>query len=536
MRLRRKEKVKCEPHGIDLALMAAGAVLTGLTLVFPSIGFLEWVTMIPLLWGAYRIASDEHLGLGRAYGYGFLTVLTYYIVIYHWFIDLYPLDFVGLDSASSIVVVVAGWLGLSLLQAIPGGLIFLFFRLLHRWGLFERLPLLRPFVFSALWVIFEWSSTLSWTGVPWGRLCLGQIEMLPMLQSASLLGSYFVSFLILAVNGLLAYAILYRPRWILCVSVSAALVVCNLTYGLIARGVTDVEGGDLPVAVIQGNINSHEKWSSNSLAKTKHAYANLTRAAAAEGAKLVVWPETVLPYDLHYRLDLQSFLSDLAEECEITLIVGAYHQAGESEEYNALFLITPDGAMQEGYYAKRHLVPFGEYVPMQDFIRTFLPPLAELSELGGDLTAGENSALFETEYGRIGSLICFDSIYEQLTLASVRDGANIMVVSSNDSWFYDSAAVYQHQAQSQLRAIECGRYVVRSANTGISTVIAPDGTILEWIDPLESGYAVTSIRAIDTPTVYTVLGNLFVYLCIALVLTSGTLAVVWKRRGRKGKE
>ena len=184
--------------------MLVGAALTALTLIFPKVGFLEWITLIPLFLGAFVYCGDERKSLWRTYWAGFLTVFIYYFVIYHWFLSLYPLDFVGMDNASSVVVVIAGWVGLSIFQAVPGGLIFLIFKLLERSGVLARTPILRPLVLSALWVVFEWSSTFGWTGVPWGRLCIGQSEYLPILQSASLLGPYFVSFLILLVNGLLA--------------------------------------------------------------------------------------------------------------------------------------------------------------------------------------------------------------------------------------------------------------------------------------------------------------------------------------------
>ena len=504
-------------HGKELLALLVGAVLTGLTLVFPAIGFLEWITMVPLIWGVYRLADDESLRLRRAYGLGFLAVFVYYLVIYHWFIRLYPLDFAGLGNGASAVVVVVGWLGLSLLQALPGGLIFLAMRAISKTPILRRLPLLRPFVFAALWVIFEWSSTLTWTGVPWGRLALGQIDLLPMLQSASLLGSYFVSFLLLCVNGLIAYALLYRTREILCGVLAAGLLLSNLSYGLIARALPVKVDSTVKVAVIQGNINSHDKWSGNSLSKTRAYYADLTRSAASEGAELVLWPETVLPFSLYHRSEIKDFLSSLAQECNVTLVVGAFYRESAEREYNVLYLVDPDGRIRDERYAKRHLVPFGEYVPMEKLIEAVIPPLASLSDLGGSLTAGEGSALFETAHGTLGSLICFDSIYEQLMLESTRDGAELFLVSSNDSWFYDSAAVYQHEAQSRLRAIESGRYFVRAANTGISSIISPDGAHLAWIDPLEKGYAVAEVGVTDRTTPYVAVGNLLVYLSIAFL-------------------
>ncbi len=499
-----------------LSLMILGAVLTALILVFPQVGLLQWVTMIPLLIGVITLSEQENCTLKKAYFYGFLTVYLFYVVIYHWFLYLYPLDFIGMDEASSAVVVAAGWLALPILQAVVGGFMPLVMRVLAKKGLFERLPMMRPFVFASLWVIFEWSSTLTWAGVPWGRLALGQIKLLPMVQSASLLGSYFVTWLLVAVNGLLAYAILYRPKALVCGIVAGSLFASNLLFGTVAQTVSyEKEENKITAAVIQGNIDSREKWGPDSYRTTAEVYSRLTRAAAEEGAEIVVWPETAFPNTLNYRHDLQTFISSLARECDITLIVGTLYRDSEQNECNALFLVDNEGVIHWDPYLKRHLVPFGEYVPMRELIMTLIPPLAEVSALDGDVTPGVDSELFETRWGEIGSLICFDSIYESLALDSVRDGADLMLISSNDNWFYDSAAIYQHQAQAQLRAIETGRYFVRAASSGISTVIAPDGELLAYIGALEEGYAVADVYTRETKTVYTVIGNLFVYLCIA---------------------
>lgn len=521
-----------------LPWLVIGAFMTALTLVLPVLGFLEWFSMIPLFMGAYRLCESEKCTVKRAYRYGFLTVYAFYFVIYHWIVNLYPLDFIGMDAPSSAAVVAVGWLGLPLLQAIPGGLVFVLFHAMHRSSAFRRIPLLRPLAFSALWVVFEWSATFGWTGVPWGRLCLGQIHYLPILQSASVFGSYFVSFMLLTVNGFLAYALLYRARVTACAVTAAALFVSNFGFGVTARLIPDRTYGEpIRAAVIQGNISSYEKWSSD-VSYIKSVYGDLTRKAAADGAELVIWPESTLPYDLSYESSKRRFVCELAKECQITLVVGALYYDDADHGYNVLLMVDPDGTMREEFYAKRHLVPFGEYVPMRKLITTLVPPLAELSALGEDLSPGVDSALFESKWGEIGSLICFDSIYEQLTLESLRDGADLMIISSNDSWFYDSAAVYQHQAQGQLRAIESGRYILRSANTGISSVISPKGDLLSRIDPLESGYSVATVYTSDRTTPYTVIGNLFVYLCILFVLSPFCIEAygAMKKRLEKGRK
>lgn len=504
----------------ELLLLLLGAVLTSVPVIFPSLGFLQWFCMIPMITGVYRFFDKERHSLVKAYRYGFLTVYVYYFMIYHWFVSLYPLDFVGLDKGASIVVVLAGWLGLPLLQAILGGFIFVLYALIQRSRLFERAALLRPFVFASLWALFEFSSTIGWTGVPWGRIALGQIECLPVLQSASLFGSYFIGWLLMTVNGLLAFLLVYRAKSLLCGIMAAGLMLSNLTFGLVVRAQdTNPNAQTARVAVIQGNINSHEKW--NGSAAARKIYDKLIRNAAKDGAELVVLSETAFPTRL--TGENRQFVSKIADECNVYLIVGAFATDEERNEYNALYMVHPDGSISDTVYAKRHLVPFGEYVPMRAVTELLIAPLAGLN-LGEDLTAGSEASLFESKWGKIGSLICFDSIYEQLTIDTARSGAELIVLSTNDSWFYDSKAVYQHQGHAQLRAIESGRAIVRAANTGISSIITAKGDATKTIKPLVQGYAVDDVSFASNPTVYTRIGNLFIWLCAAFVL----LCVVFK--------
>ena len=513
--------------------MLLGAILTAIPCVAPQLGWLQWIAMVPLMVGVYQTDEDPSVTAGRMYKYGFLTVYAYYLVIYHWFFALYPLDFVGLNHTESMVVILAGWLGLSLLQAIPGGLVFLLYRLLGKTGFYDRAPLLRPFVFAGLWVCFEWCSTLSWAGVPWGRLCLGQADCLPMLQSASLLGSYFVSWLILIVNGLIAYAILYHMRASLCTGLATALLCVNFGFGWVKMNAPQIEEENIAsVAVIQGNIDSHEKWDDSSEARMRRVHADLTRKAAAEGAEIVLWAETAIPYVLNQRPDLMAYVSKLAKDCGVTLVVGSVYEDENERQYNALYMIDPDGEIREDFYAKRHLVPFGEYVPFRSLCEALIPPLAELTVLS-DMAEGKDPALFDWNGKQIGSLICFDSIYEQLQLDSVRQGAELMLLSTNDSWFGDSTALYMHLAQAQLRAIETDRFVVRAANTGISAVFTPHGERISYLPPETEGYAVAEIAFRENTSLYTLIGNLFVYLCIAFYLILFSVGLLLRSRKPK---
>ena len=511
-------------------MLVLSAVAMALTLIFPQIGFLEWFAMIPMIWAAIRICEDDRTSLWTAFRSGFLTAFFFYFILYHWLVNLYPMDFIGMSPAASVAVIAAGWIGLPVLNAVAGGGVFLLFRLMHKSGILGRVPLLRPFAFSALWVIFEWCTTQTWMGVPWGRLAIGQIEMKPMLGVASLFGSYAVTFLIVAVNALIAEVVHSPRRTVVCGIVAAALFVGNLGFGLIWYNSEPKAENTVKAAVLQGNIGSHEKWGNDSLNHTKTVYGDMTRAVAKEGAELVIWPETALPFVLNQSKSLRNWISDLAEECDVTILVGALYDDAAGREYNVLYEVTPNGAISDTVYAKRHPVPFGEYVPMREVFMTLIPPLAELSALDDDLSAGTSSALFETKWGKIGSLICFDSIYEKLTLESVRDGAELMVLSSNDSWFYDSAAVYQHQAQAQLRAIESGRWFLRAANTGISSIITPRGDTVETVAPLTEGYIVETVGLTSSRTLYGYIGNLFVYFCMAFAAALAPIGYFLKRK------
>ncbi|MBQ9085562.1 MAG: apolipoprotein N-acyltransferase [Clostridia bacterium] len=533
----------CQRKGIRFLLLTLGGVLTGLTLVFPSIGFLEWLTLIPAGLFLLEYATRSEVRLRTLYGYGLFFFYCYYLVVYHWFVNLYPLDFIdGMTKGAAVCVVLVSWWGLALLQALMGGVVFVLMGTFFRTSLARRVPLLRPFLAAGIWSVFEWSQTLGWWGVPWGRLPLGQSSYLLGLQTASWFGSYFVTFLLVAVNLCLAQGvIIVLRRYEIPLRHSlkpigiavAAMLVFQYGAGAVIWLTNRDEGEPLRVAAIQGNISSNEKWSFSSAKRTQEVYREHTLRAAEQGAELVVWPETALPYELEEGNSSWVYVSSLAKEADVMILVGAFDPSENEKEgeYNAVFCFLPDGNCLDTVYAKRKLVPFGEFVPLRGLIETLIPPLAELVMSGDDVLWGEGANLFETEKGTIGSLICFDSIYEDLTRESVLEGAELICLSTNDSWFTDSAALYMHNAQAQLRAIESGRYVVRCANTGISTIISDRGEVLSSLEPLVDGMVVEDVYRSDHRTLYTLIGNLFVFLWIAILLLLAALEIIlWIRK------
>lgn len=502
-----------------LLLLPCGGILTALCLVLPAVGFLQWVTMTPaLVWLFAAVARAQKPRYRAFYGAGVLYFLPFYLTIYHWFFYLYPMEFAGVTKSAALALVVTCWLGLSLLQTTFSALVFPLFSYLSGTRLLRRVPLLLPVLFAAQYTVAEWGQTFTWMGVPWSRLVLGQIEMGVFKNSASLFGPYLLTFLLVLCNAYLAYLILYREKWRICAISAATVVVFAAVTGAIGYATAKPQAGEsLVVAAVQGNIGSSQKWTSHSTQKTMEVYEKYTAEAAAAGADLVVFPETFLPYPLTESNSIGMFVRNLAIRYDVTILCGALHY-GDEDRYNAMFAVYPDGSVDEEVYFKRNLVPFGEYVPWRPFIEAVLPILSDINMLSSDFAAGDGSALITTPYGKVGGLICFDSIYERLTLDSVRDGAELLVLPTNDSWFTDSAAVYMHSGQARLRAIESGKWIVRSADTGISSVIDPRGNSHEELPPLVEGMSLTTAYVNNTRTVYSYIGNSFVYLLIAALV------------------
>ncbi len=508
---------------IPLMLIMSG-LLSSLPLIFTFLGFLQWVSFIPaaiaLIWSA-----EEGVKLRKFYGRGLLFFWSYYIVTLHWFFYMYPLDFAGLNNAASLVVVVVACFGLSFFQALWSGIAFVVFGFAARCEIVKKHRILLPFLGAAVWVIAEWWQTVGWWGVPWGRTPLGQIDATIFVRSSALFGSYFVTFIILAVNFFLAMTILRKDLRKIATTAALGLFCLNLALGaVVTLTYNETDGDAVKVAAAQGNISSADKWNSNSLENTLTIYERLTVQAAEQGADLVVWPETALPYVLLDSISLTEFVTELAKENDVTIIVSAFTEnEGRDELSNSMIEIRPDGTVGKSVYSKQRLVPFGEFVPMRELVMFLIPPLANIGMLDEDLLAGEDSVVLDTDIGKVGCGVCFDSIYETVTLGAVENGAGIIAISTNDSWFSDSAALYMHNGQSRLRAIETGRYVVRSANTGISSVIDPIGNVKEELGALEEGVVVSEAYMRNNRTLYTYIGNTFVVLCAVYI--TGLLAV-----------
>ncbi len=510
----------------NIVLLILSGAFTALPLIFPALGFLQWFSIIPAALVLMHSAENERLKLKSYYAKGLLYFWSYYALTFHWFFYMYPLDFAGLSNAASLVVVVVACFGLSLFQALWSAIIFVLFGLIMRLERVRKSWVLTPLIAASLWVVAEWWQTIGWWGVPWGRMPLGQMNSLLFVRSSAILGSYFVTFIIVAVNFFIASALIKSSARRAAVSLAVLLFSLNLVMGALVTVCYSEKNNTVKAAAIQGNISSSDKWDESTLDDTLRIYKELTEKAASEGAELIVWPETAIPYVLLDSDYLSEFVKTLASENDITIIVSAFTADEKTNaRYNSMIEIRPDGTVGDAVYSKQHLVPFGEFVPMREIVMFLIPPLAEIGMLEKDLLSGEDSVVMDTRQGIIGCGICFDSIYENVVLDSVRGGAQLIAIGTNDSWFSDSAALSMHNSQSRLRAVESGRYVVRAANTGISSIIDPMGNIDAKLGALEEGYVISDVEMRENRTLYSYIGNLFVYVCIVFLTAFVSIAI-----------
>ncbi|MEG1457607.1 MAG: apolipoprotein N-acyltransferase, partial [Bacilli bacterium] len=160
-------------------------------------------------------------------------------------------------------------------------------------------------------------------------------------------------------------------------------------------------------------------------------------------------------------------------------------------------------------YSKRHLVPFGEYIPFKKSLEKIIPSMKDF-QLMGELDPGDGFYLQKTEHGKIGGIICFESIFPSIVRGSVNEGAELIILVSNDSWFKDSSAVYQHHKQAIMRAVENNRYIVRAANTGISSFIDNKGRVIEETELLKEEVVNSKVSMISDRSIYSVVGDIIV--------------------------
>jgi apolipoprotein N-acyltransferase len=346
-----------------------------------------------------------------------------------------------------------------------------------------------------------------------------------VIQIAELGGVYAVSVVLVAVNDALAGCV-SLPRRQDVAGCGAAVLLVALSLGFGAWRLAEARPpGEVSVAVMQPSIEQALKWNPEHTATTLAIYEDLTRAAAAQGPDLIVWPETSAPTILRHDPMLVATLRDLATSRRVALLVGSIDvEAGPPPEIrNTAFLLTERGIV--GRYDKIQLVPFGEYVPLAGVIG-FVRGWAEFIS---ELTPGTRAVVFSGPPAPFGVVICYEGIFPALVRRFVSEGARLMVNMTNDAWFGRTSGPFQHLAMYPFRAVEHRTAIVRAANTGVSAFIAPTGEIVASLGLFERGTLARQLPLRSRRTLYTWVGDWVPYL--GLAVSGLALAAAGWRRG-----
>jgi apolipoprotein N-acyltransferase len=483
------------------------AVLSGLLLTasFPpgKTAWVAWFALVPLLRSIGRASPFQALKLGWIAGVTHYLTLMYWVVFVmghygnlHWTVAL------------SILVLLALYLGIypacfGLVLSLLKG---------------SRFITLKA---AALWISLEYVRSFLLTGFPWCLLGYSQFQRIEVIQIADLVGVYGVSFLIVLANALI-YALLFDPsfsragylKWE--TALGLLVIALSLAYGFDRLNLRK-KGDSIQIAVVQGNIDQSIKWDPRYQGKTIQIYRRLTLSLSLQKPMLIVWPETSVPFFFQENGRLGHEILRIAEETGAYLLFGspAYkREGGMTRFYNRAYLLSPDSRSLD-YFDKVHLVPFGEYVPLQ----RFLPFVKRLAVSAGDFASGEKVAPIGPPGLSLGVLICYESIFPEIARAHAQKGARILANLTNDAWFGMTSAPYQHFSMAVFRAVENRKPLIRAANTGISGFISDRGEILQEGDLFGEEILGAALPVADSPpTLYTRYGDFFAFGLLILSL------------------
>jgi apolipoprotein N-acyltransferase len=384
-----------------------------------------------------------------------------------------------------------------------------------------------PFV----WVATELGRTYIITGFPWVLLGYSQTSVLPVAQFASLFGVYGVSWLVALASAALALSVTAPARAGVSARVRPLLLVLVVVLGVatwgrarVASNVLTSEGEPIRVGMIQGNVDQAEKLGQQRSAAIFQDYLNKTREAIHQGATLVLWPESSTPFIFEQDLLAAAQLRGVARDARVSILFGSDQVTrGKPDRwYNSAYLVGPTGSV-DGIYRKIHLVPFGEYVPLQ----RLLSFASALTDQIGTFTPGEEATLLPVAGHQLSVSICYEVVYPALVRTFVAGGSELLTTITNDAWFGATSAPYQHFEAASMRAIEEGRYLVRAANTGISGVVDPYGRVLARTPIYEPAVLVGDARFLRDATFYARHGDV---LAFGSAILTAALLVAARRR------
>ena len=525
-------KLKDSLSAQNVFFAVCGGVL--LTCTFPGIGVAgcAWFAIVFLLVAIRNATGRQGFYLGLIFGFVHFVTLLYWLVPTMYRYGPMPI-----------------WLsiGCLLLLAFYLALYAAAFAVIITEGCGHPASCL--WMVPVVWVGLEYARTFLVTGFPWELLGYSQYRFLDLIQIVDIFGVYGLSFIIAFANAVLFLCVMYfsrgkwhgrriSPAWPAIAVLGLAVVLCGVgLYGKHRIAAMDnliTKSDRLKVSVIQGNIPETMKWDAALQQEITHQYISLSQQVKPAAPDLVVWPETAVPFYFFYDEALTKQVLEGVMRVGTCFLIGSpsfEYRANDDgvNLYNTAYLIDPRGRII-GKYDKVHLVPFGEYVPLKQWI----PFVGKLVPGVGDFCPGNRGHVLMMGKVGIGTQICYEIIFPDLSAAMVRQGANLLVNITNDAWFGQTAAPLQHFSMAVFRAVENRRSLVRAANTGISGFVDPAGRVIT-----ASGLFKTAVLTRSVPIIrghrsyYTTHGDQLPIGCTGVIVLLVVIAAIKRRNRRK---
>ncbi|MDR0305970.1 MAG: apolipoprotein N-acyltransferase [Chitinispirillales bacterium] len=484
--------------------------------IFTPMPLLAFAALVPFIFFATRTPRR------RALVHTYLYCFTMSLVQYYW---------IGNVNVRGLWAVVL--IGVVLISLAVGA--FYFAAALALRFCVRHIPRLYIIVFPAIWVLIEYGRTLSDLRFPWSLLGYSSVGILPIAQFSSFTGVWGLSFLTVMGNVVIWELLRavrskenFRPQWLAC-SAWAAFVIGVFIWGTFRLSTDTSDPQTAKVALLQSYMDQFN-WAANSVDSAFTISEQMVMEAARDNPEIMIFPESALHCYLMKRPEYNLKTLRWAEKTKIPIFAGALHwehaESGVEDEYdvyNSAFLI--DNGNITAYH-KMVLVPFSEIMPFQAKF-----PIVSRVNLGdAGFKQGEEEALFRINDNlEFAPYICYEIIFPSFVQRRLKESTNLLVNITNDGWFGRSSGPYQHAAMSQMRSIENGISLSRSANSGISMHVDPYGRIIARTGLYERTILTTDVPTYRIITFYTRFGDWFVKFCF-LLAAIGILAGFIKRR------
>jgi len=479
-------------------------IVAGLTALFFLLGFEPFgVSFFPILSLAFLFYyAKQNAPKDTA---GFFYLFGWFIFaggLYWLYISIHIVS--GAPSWLAIILICLLAAVMGIYYLITGFFISLAFRE------FKSDFLVLIFIAPSIWALTEILRAYAITGFPWLTLGYSQINNF-LVGWAPIGGVFMVSFITALISSLLLLIIIKKRPYLV---MSCLFIIISASFFLRSVEWTESMDEEYSVALVQGGVAQEKKWLRSEFLKTLELYRDAL--IGLENTNIVIWPEVSIPA---ISSNVESYLKELEvilkEKNIDLLLLGINTRDQNGKVYNSVISLGNDQIT----YNKRHLVPFGEYFPVPDSIRSWM---REMRLPSNDIARGSNTQVMpKVDEIFLSISICYEDIFGS-EIIDFQPASNVLVNVTNNAWFGRSIASAQHFQMSRMRAIETGRYLLRSTNTGITAIVKPDGKVQQQLKPFEYSVLKDVFVPMGGSTPYSNFGDLFCLILIIMIMTLGS--------------